>query len=163
MMSTMRFTKSIELPGPIVEVREMLLDADFREEVARRAGAVEVEVTVDRDGERTVARIETRQPTTGMPAIATKFLGDQLAVRQEERWHSPDGGDLEITIPGQPGRVDGTVRLAERAGVTVQTVEADIAVRIPLIGGKVEKLIGSVVGQVLQLQAQVGAERLGSP
>ena len=158
----MRFHKEIELHGGLDEVRELLLDPGFREQVAREAGAVEVAVQVTRDGDTAHAVIDTEQPTTGMPSLATRFLGGRLAIHQEEDWSSPTGGSLEVTIPGQPGRITGTVALTERDGLTVQTVDADVSVRIPLVGGKVEKLIGSVLGHVLKLQAQVGNERLRS-
>lgn len=157
----MRFHKAIEFTGSFDRVRELLLDPDFREEVAREAGAEEVVVSVDAQSSGSaVAMIDTRQPTTGMPALATKFLGGELAVHQEERWATPESGTMLVTIPGQPGRVEGTVTLEDRNGVVVQTVDADITVKIPLVGGKVEKLIGSVVGHVLKIQEQTANERL---
>lgn len=154
MMSGMRFTKSFELPGTIEQVRAVLDDADFREEVAREAGATTVEASVEENDDGSLmAVVDTRQPTTGMPALATKFLGDELAIHQEEQWDSLDSASLLVSIPGQPGKVTGSVSLVESGGVTVQTVEADIKVSIPLVGGKIEKLIGSVLGHVLKIQA----------
>lgn len=157
----MRFHKSIELTGPFDQARALLLDPGFREEVAREAGAEDVVVSVDEQASGSaVATIDTRQPTTGMPALATRFLGGELAVHQEERWVTPASGTMLVTIPGQPGRVEGTVTLEDRAGVVVQTVDAEITVKIPLVGGKVERLIGSVVGHVLKIQEQTANERL---
>jgi len=157
----MRFTKAIEMPGGLDAVRDVLLDRAFREEVAREAGASEVRVDVDRaeDGSAT-ATIDTAQPTTGMPSLATKFLGGELRIHQEEHWASPTRGTLLVEIPGQPGRVKGSVTLEESGGVTVQTVDAEIKVSIPLLGGKIEKLIGSVLGHVLKIQAAKAGEWL---
>jgi hypothetical protein len=42
----------------------------------------------------------------------------------------------------------------------VQTVDAEIKVGIPLIGGKVEAIIGSALGRVLKIQQRVGGEWL---
>ena len=161
MMWPMKLHESVELPGPLERVHELLLEPSFREEVARRSGAQEVTVSVDREAGASVVTVDSRQSTSGMPAMATRFLGDQLAIHQVERWTSEESGTITVTIPGQPGQVEGTLRLAERGGVTAQTVQAEVTVKIPLVGGKVEKLIASVVGHVLALQAEVGAERLG--
>ena len=150
----MRFEKSFELPGGVEDVRRVLDDPEFREEVAREAGATQVDVTVEsHDDGSVMAVVDTRQPTTGMPSLATKFLGSELAIHQEEEWHSPAGATLVVTIPGQPGKVTGTVSLTESGGVTVQRVEADVKVSIPFVGGKIETLIGSVLGHVLKIQA----------
>ena len=154
----MRVTKTIELPGTLEVARAILHDPDFREQVAREAGASEVSVDVSTAADGTaVATVDTAQPTTGMPSLATKFLGRELRIHQEERWASATDGTLVVEIPGQPGRVDGTVTLAESGGVTTQTVDAQIKVSIPLLGGKIEKLIGSVLGHVLKIQAAQAA------
>jgi hypothetical protein len=68
---------------------------------------------------------------------------------------------MRVTIPGKPGRVTGTVRLREDGAETVQTVDAEVKVSIPLVGGKVEKIICSALGHVLTVQQRVGADWLG--
>ena len=165
MMVAMKLRSSIAFHGSPDQVLGLLAEEGFREQVARSAGAetAEAQVRVAEDG-GSVTVIESRQPTSGMPALATKFLGEHLAVRQEEHW-TPDGrGTLSVTFPGQPGQVSGVLALSEDGGRTVQSLEADIAVRIPLVGGKVEALIGQMLEYVLGVQEQVGNRRLaGDP
>jgi hypothetical protein len=54
------------------------------------------------------------------------------------------------------------VRLAETGGTTVETVEGDLAVRVPLLGAKLEKLIAELLVEALEAEQEVGARRLGA-
>ena len=157
----MRFRKEIELPGSLEEARAVLDDPDFRDEVARAAGADEVDVLVEEyDDGSVVSTVDTVQSTSQMPGLAQKFLGSELRIHQVENWETLDSASLLVEIPGQPGQVIGTITLIE-GDVTVQRVEADITARIPLLGGKVEKLIGQILGHVLKIQAATAADHLG--
>ena len=159
----MKFHKEIRFEAPLAEVYAMLGDRAFREKVAAEAGAASYDVTVTPNGADGFASVvETRQSSEDLPGVARKFLGDQYTIRQEETWAEPDEGALDVTIPGTPGMVGGVIALAESADgtATVQTVDADIKVKIPLLGGKVEKLIGQVLGNLLKLQGRVGNDWL---
>ena len=87
-------------------------------------------------------------------------IGKQLTINQVEKWTSTEGGTLEVTIPGAPGHIKGTINLTEQDGITVQTVTADIKVRVPLVGKQFEKLIGQILGNILKLQGRVANETL---
>ena len=56
--------------------------------------------------------------------------------------------------------IGGLVSLAADGAATVQTVDVDIDVHMPLFGKKVEKLIGQVLGNLLKLQGRVGNDWL---
>ncbi|HEY3014257.1 MAG TPA: DUF2505 domain-containing protein [Nocardioides sp.] len=156
----LKFTKEIRFPGSAEVVAAMLSDKAFRERVAQEAGAASYSVLVEEtaDGVRSV--IDTSQPTDGLPGVAAKFLGSTFDIHQEEVWSSATSGRLTVSIPGKPGTVNGTVSLTEQGEETVQTVDAVIKVGIPLVGGKVETIIGSALGRVLKVQQRVGAEWL---
>lgn len=155
----MRFQETIEFQGSLAQVRDLLADTSFREEVARKAGASQASATMSAHEDGHTITIDSRQPTSQWPSIVAKFLGDNVAIRQEERWNSA-AGELSVTIPGQPVNVVGTLGLVERDGHTVQTVDADVSVKVPFVGGKIEGLVVDVLGHVLTLQARVGNERL---
>lgn len=157
----MRFTKDIRFPATPEETRAMLLDRGFREEVAREAGASSYDVTVDeRPDGTTRASVETAQPAGDLPSVARKFIGSELRIVQSETWTSGDRADLDVAIPGAPGSIRGTITLRSAGEETVQTVDAEIKVKVPLVGGQVEKLIGKVLGNVLKLQERVGRDWL---
>lgn len=158
----MHFHKEISFPGQLDDVAEMLGSEAFRREVAQRAGAHEIEVSRTETAEGVVSTVDSRQPATGFPSVAQKFLGAELHIRQVETWTSHDHAELDVAVPGTPGHVRGTVRLEQRGAETVQIVDAEIKVRVPLLGGQIETLIGRVLGYVLKLQAVVGAEHLAA-
>jgi len=155
-----RFTKEIRFPGNAEAVAAMLTDKAFRERVAQEAGAASYSVVVEQTGEGVKSVVDTSQPTDGLPGVAAKFLGSSFDIHQEELWTTATKGLLTVTIPGKPGTVRGTVSLAEQGEETVQTVDAEIKVGIPLIGSKVEAIIGSALGRVLKIQQRVGGEWL---
>lgn len=158
---SLKFHKEIRFDAPIEQVYAMLGDATFREKVAAEAGAASYDVSVTPNGpDGFAAVVETRQSSADLPGVARKFLGDEYTIRQEETWAEPDEGALDITIPGTPGVIGGIVSLRSDGDGTVQTVDTDIKVGIPLIGGKVEKLIGQVLGNLLKLQGRVGNDWL---
>ena len=53
-----------------------------------------------------------------------------------------------------------TVALVESGDTTTETVELDVSVRIPLVGGKIEAMIADMIGHALDVEHQVGVEWL---
>lgn len=159
----MKFSKSITFTAPPERVFALLGDRDFREEVCRVAGAESYDVSVETTASGLDSTIETRSPVDGMPSVVKKFLGSSLTLRQTESWDSPNSGTISVSIPGTPGEIFGTLQLAPGPGGAVQTVEADIKVGIPLVGRKIEAMIGSGLGHVLKVQARVAADWLSRP
>lgn len=133
----------------------LLTDAGFREEVATETGATRHRVEVVEKDEGTSVLVETHLPTTTFPTVVRKILGEDLVIHQEELWSDESTASLRLTTPGQPGKVTGTMTLAPRDGGSVQLIDADITVRVPLVGGRIEELIGWVLSHVLELQGQV--------
>ncbi len=157
----MDFRKEIEFNGSLEDVFALFCDTNFRERVAADAGAESWEIDLAPTGDDgMIATMITKRNASELPAAARKIIGKQLTINQVETWTSPVGGTLEVTIPGAPGHIKGTVALAEREGLTVQTVTADIKVRVPLIGKQFEKLIGQILGNILKLQGRIANEDL---
>ncbi|MFS3128153.1 DUF2505 domain-containing protein [Nocardioides sp. Bht2] len=152
----MKFHKQIRFAAPVDEVYAMLVSPEFRERVAAEAGATswDVQVTETPDGVRSL--VQSTAPTTGLPGFARSVVGSQLSIRQEETYRG-QAGTLNVTLPGKPGSLTGQITLAADGAETVQTVNAEVKVSIPLVGGKIEKLIGQVMGNLLKLQGRVGA------
>lgn len=159
----MKFSKTIRFDAPPGAVFAMLGDSAFREEVCRAVGADSYDVSVTSTETTFEAMVETSSPVDGMPTIVRKFLGSTLTLHQVERWTSPTVGTMEVSLPGTPGSFRGTIVLGpdgpDGTG-SAQTVEADIKVGVPLVGSKIEAMIGSGLGHVLKVQARVGADWL---
>ena len=151
-----RVVKELVYDAPLEEVAAMLTDPAFRERVLERMGVLRGGATV-KDGVVTIDQVQTAE---GLPSFATKFVGDEIRILQVERWTSPDHADVDVTIPGKPGEMAGTATLAGSGGRTVETVDMEITVRIPLVGGKIETLIGDMLTKALDTEHRTGVEWL---
>ncbi len=150
-----RIVHELTYDAPVSAVAAMMRDPQFRKDVCAEMD-VRVEVTVKEDGEDAEIVLDQWQPTAGIPSFAKKFVGDETNVIQAESWTGPDHGDVVVTIPGKPGDMTGTAVLTESDGVTTETVDMTIKVGIPLVGGKIETLIGDMLKQALDVENRVG-------
>lgn len=161
----MKFRKEIFFPGTVEQVRALLVDPEFRNAVAAESGSTAASTVVETTSRGTLLRTESRAPTDDLPGFARPFLGNELVIRQEEHWISDDRAELDVTVPGTPVSMKGTLTLvpatdASGSQGTSQVTEAELKVKVPLIGGKAETLMGKILGSLLKLQGRVGAERL---
>lgn len=159
----MRFRKEVHFPGTVDEVREMILDPEFRNRVSVAAGGRPAESRLVETPEGTLSINDTSPEVSGLPAFARPVVGGRLVIHQEELWVSRDTARLTVHSDGKPGRIDGTITLTPTDTGTIQTTEAEIKVSVPLVGGQVEKLMGRILGSLLKTQGRLGAEWLAGP
>ena len=158
-MST-RITHELAYDAPASAVYAMLTTPEFREEVCARMRVLRASVTVESGPRATTVTIDQVQPATGLPTFATKLVGDEINIVQQEAWTDPSRADVHVTIPGKPGEMTGTATLTESGGTTTETVELEIRVRIPLVGGKIESLIAEMLLKALRTENEVGRDYL---
>lgn len=150
-------TYELSYPGATVaQVRALLWDKAFREAVCQAQKVVSHDVDVTASETSARIRVEQVQATTGMPTFAKKFVGEQTTVVTEEHWDSPTTADLTVAIPGKPGEMDGSLRLTEDAAGTTETIDLDINVAIPFLGGKVEEMLADLMAKAYRKEQQVG-------
>jgi hypothetical protein len=154
MMSAMRFRHEMTYDAALVEVSAMLDDPAYRNEVIAAQGGVGT-FEIETVGDLTTAVVDQEQPADGLPSYATRLVGSQINIVQREQWSSAEYAELLVTIPGKPGRVFGSITLVEDGGTTTETIEAEITVHIPLVGGKIEKLIGDMLRKALREEERV--------
>lgn len=158
---THTITHRLTYDAPVEAVVAMLADPAFREEVCRAQHVTEVNATVRTEGGRTIVKVDQWQPTAGIPSFAKKIVGDRTNIVQDEVWTSPTRGDITVTIPGKPGDMTGTAVLEPTPeGGTVETVTLTIKVKIPVVAGKIENLIGDLLLKALKAENRVGREYL---
>jgi hypothetical protein len=97
-----------------------------------------------------------KQHDRNIPSFAKKIVGDTIHIVQREQWSDDRYATLDVTIPGKPGHVKGTITLAPNGGGTVETVSGEVKVHVPLVGGKLEKLIEGVLESALRNEEKVG-------
>jgi hypothetical protein len=156
----MRFRKEIQFDGPVEQVRAMLLDPEFRNQVALATDGRPAESRVEDTPEGPKSVNEVRPSLEELPAFTRPIVGVGLVIHQEEHWTSPDRAELSVRSPGRPGHIIGTITLTPTDGGTLQTTDAEITVKVPLVGGRVETLMGKILGNVLKVQGRLGNEWL---
>lgn len=161
MMCAMSTSLSHEMTydAPLARVAAMLTDATFRTSVYDAQRATSCDVTATGTTQSGEVSIDYTLPTVGLPSFAKKIVGDGVRIVQREQW-AGDKASLHLTIPGKPGEVSGTITLTESGGVTLETVSCEIRVTMPLVGGKVERLIEEMLLKSLRKENRVGQEWL---
>jgi uncharacterized protein YndB with AHSA1/START domain len=147
-------------PSPPDEVFEMLADPEFREEVCAELHSTGVRVEIDRMGNSMNVLVVHRQDTDDIPSFAKKMVGEEIVIEQHETWQTPARADLEIAIPGKPGHLHGTIVLEPDGDGTVETLEGDLRVNVPLIRGKLESLVAGLMVSAMEAEERVGRRRL---
>ena len=92
-----------------------------------------------------------------LPALVTQFHRGDLAITREESWTAvvdgKAGAVITGSISGAPVTVTGNAELEPSESGARLAFHAEVTVRVPLVGGKLEKFIGN---QLLELR---GAEQ----
>lgn len=91
-----------------------------------------------------------------VPGFLERFLPKDGRVVEIFDWAPPAGdgtrrGTWKADIPGAPARLGGTMRLEPTATGSRYTIEGDVKVSVPLVGGKAE---GFIAGMVEKLAAK---------
>jgi hypothetical protein len=152
----MRFVHEMRYAATLDEVATMLADPAFREEVCAHQQVLDSAVSVTRDGGTLTVVVEQVQEARAIPSYAQKFIGDRIAITQRETWRDAGSADLDITVPGKPARMTGTLTLEADGDETVETLAGELKVSVPLIGGRIEELMGDVVRLALDAEYAVG-------
>ncbi|MGQ0626025.1 MAG: DUF2505 domain-containing protein [Sporichthyaceae bacterium] len=149
--------------APATAVYAMLTDKVFQHHRAQKGRPVSAESDViPAEGDGATITVQ-RRLAIDPPAFIKKFTGDTIAITEVQQWRDGAGsllvrdGDLTITIANQPGDVVGVLRMDEAGEATTVTIDAEIKVRVPLLGGKVESYIGEILDKLLARDAELGS------
>ena len=152
----MRFRHELQYDAPPARVFAMLADPAFREAVAEAMDVISADVRLERDGDGFTLTVDQLQKTDDLPGFARTFAGDSTQAIQREVWNSATSANLSIEAPGKPTNIAGTIRLEPDGAGTKEVVELEIKVKVPLIGGKLEKLMAEKVQAGMDTENQAG-------
>jgi uncharacterized protein YndB with AHSA1/START domain len=157
-MSAMKFRHELSYDATPDEVFQMLSDEDFRKQSCAAMEVVSADVQLERheNGNGFTLVIDQQQDTKDLPSFARAFAGDSTQAVQREVWRSRTEGSLEIESPGKPASASGTIRLEPAGTGTREVVELEIKVKVPLIGGKLERLMAEKVAAGMDVEHSVG-------
>jgi uncharacterized protein YndB with AHSA1/START domain len=145
MMCAMKFQHQVSYAASPDQVFEMLADPAFREAAVAAQGVVSAEVDLKRTADGFSLTVDQLQRTDDLPSFARTITGETTRAIQREEWADPTGGTLTFESPGKPAGVDGTVTLRPEGSGTVEIVELDIDIKVPLIGGRLERLLAEKI------------------
>jgi hypothetical protein len=152
----MRFRHELSYDAPPERVFAMLADPKFREQSCAAMEVISADVQLERDGEGFSLVIDQLQNTKDLPAFARAFAGESTQAIQREVWLGTTTGSLSIESPGKPTSASGTIRLEPSGSGTTEIVELEIKVKVPLIGGRLEKLMAEKVAAGMDVEHSVG-------
>jgi uncharacterized protein YndB with AHSA1/START domain len=163
MMSGMELKLSASYDATPEEVFAIVTDATFREQACVKTKALSYDVKVSESGGDTVVRVQREMATDNVPDIARKFVGETLTVVQTETWHpaNADGSrnaDVKGEIANTPVTLEGTARIGADGAQTVQAIDLDIKVAVPLIGRRFEPFVVDAIRSGLQKEHELGRD-----
>jgi uncharacterized protein YndB with AHSA1/START domain len=156
MMAPMKFRHELTYDAAPAEVFEMLADPAFRKASVDAQGVVTAEVDLEREGNGFRLTIDQEQRTADLPSFARAITGDTTRAVQREHWEDSTGGTLHIDAPGKPSEVRGTITLRPEGSQTREIVELELRVKVPVVGGKLEKLLAERLTASLDAEHGVG-------
>lgn len=140
----MKLSYTITIPKDKATVLKMFCDPAYHAELQKALGALDFKQLehVD-DGRKFRIKMGYDVPAAGLPGFAKKILGERSSCVQEESWDRTTGkGEVTIQVKNLPGTIRSTNTLTESGGTSSKTFNWEVNVKIPLVGGKIEELIG---------------------
>lgn len=155
------FDMSADYEGTVEQVHQAFRDRQYW--LARLAGSGADDATLDSmrvggpsGGDGSIEVVTTQVLRIDrLPGVVTQFHRGDLVIRRKEDWGPVTGGIANATVLGTildaPVTLSGTALLApvpETGGARLK-FRATVEVRIPLVGGKIENLIGNQLVELL--------------
>jgi uncharacterized protein YndB with AHSA1/START domain len=156
MMSAMKFRHELSYEASPDQVFAMLADPNFREAVCAAQDVISADVDLTPNGNGFSLTVDQQQRTDDLPGFARTFAGDSTRAVQREEWADSTGATLRIDAPGKPSEIAGTITLRPEGSGTIEIVELDVKVKVPLIGGKLEKLLAEKIRSGMDAEHGVG-------
>ncbi|BBY39253.1 hypothetical protein MMAN_33870 [Mycobacterium mantenii] len=160
------FDLSADYDGSVEEVHRAFTDADYWR--ARLAGSGVDLATLEslRVGVEDTVEVVTLQVIRShkLPGMVTQLHNGDLCIRREETWGPVTGGAATGSVVGSivdaPVNLAGTTVLeaVEETGGARLTFRATVQVRVPIIGGKLENIIGTRLAEVVAAEQRFTTE-----
>lgn len=136
--------------SPVDEVLALLTSEQWVATKAERFGDGALLLEREERADGGVHLTVSRQLPDGVPGFLQRFLPADGRVVETFDWAPPAGdgtrrGTWKADIPGAPARLGGTTALEPTATGSRYTIEGDVKVSVPLVGGKAEAFIAGMV------------------
>lgn len=139
----MKFQHTLTFDASLEDVRAMLLAPAFWDTVAKATGAFSSKTTVNDSGSTIEVVTDEEQKVVGVPGFAKKFVGESTRAIKTLRW-TGDNASFAVETPGKPTSLSGTASLSSSGSSTTLRYDLDVKASVPLVGGKLEKLVADL-------------------
>ena len=144
------FDVSAASTAAVAEVQAAFANGDYwRDRFAEFGGdSIRLDSLVVRDGSIFVSAIQDLRNDV-LPTLIAKAIPGDLKVLREETWRLTDGGalhgDVVLTASGAPLSGLATAVVSPTAEGSVLRFTGTVQMKVPLIGGQIEKYISSQI------------------
>ncbi len=112
----------------------------------------ELESTAITDSQAEIKLIQ-RIPSDKLPSAVSGLISGDLSIHRSVNLQfvavDHTTGTFSAVVSGAPATVDGTIDATSTADETTLTFTGAVTVRIPLVGGKIEKMIAANLTELL--------------
>ena len=159
----MKFDDKHVLTKPAKTVMKMYSDKAFFERKYKELGAWDIEVLEHSKSDKAF-RIKCRfqiKNDAPLPDFAKKFLGESMSVTQTDTWDLVRmTGHIDTELKGTPVKVSADMALKDQGAGSVNEMKWNVSCGIPLIGGKLESVVGNDIQGKSKTDAKITAKIL---
>ncbi|MGB8650910.1 MAG: DUF2505 domain-containing protein [Mycobacteriales bacterium] len=154
-----RFLRSVASEVDVETVFAVLSGEHWADQKARYLGDGSRLLRREVTPEGGVTLVMSRELPSGVPAFLQRFLPADRRVTTTDVWGPlQDGarrGTWKAEIAGAPAKLSGTMRIDPTPEGNQHTIEGEVKVSVPLIGGKTESFIAEQVVRLADAEAEV--------
>ena len=154
-----RFSSSFDAPADVERLYGVLTAPDWAAIKSVQLGDDSKVVRRDVVAGEAVTLVVSRRLPAGVPGFLQKFLPSDQRVTTTDVWGPDEAGSRRGTwvaeIAGAPAKLGGTMRIEAAEGGSRYTIEGEVKVPVPLIGGKAEAFIAEQVVKLAEAEAEV--------
>lgn len=160
-----RIEHHAEFPHPLDQVLSALSSEESLLDQLEQIGGHDAKLLSHEPTDTGVSyRLQQGIPSDKLPSAMRTLHSGDLMVNREQTWRRVDDGrvigDSIASVGGVPGEIKAKTELTATASGTSFKVSGEVKVRIPLIGGKIERVIAENVVRLLKHECTFHAERL---
>jgi len=161
----MKIKQTHKYKQDVETVYALLTNPDFVATKYDAIGSRNIEIVQygeDADGDFIMESL--REIHSALPDFARKFLGEWNSVRQTEIWEADGDGYLcSFTVDAEdaPVKIAGTQVLSPVASGCVNEVNLNVTCSIPLLGGKLAKVVGGDADSNMAAEYDYTKKQLG--
>jgi len=106
-------------------------------------------------------------PQGGLSPLVAGLLPGEVLIERSETLHPAAAGgyagDVAVQVKGVPAVAGGWMRLQDVPSGNELVVHADIAVPVPLLGDRIEKMVAEQIRQLLEAETRFTLDWLARP